>query len=152
MLRDISVSSVGECGGERTVEEDPNDNEWAGARQASPVRFSLHALRRAARRNVVSDAIDYVLANGRVLHRTGITFHFLAARDVPAEDRRAAWVARLVGTVVLVGTDGGIITVYRNRRALPAIRRKLKYRSAVGAGTAATETLGFEDGERPLTA
>lgn len=92
------------------------------------VRFSLHARRRAARRNVVPDAVAYVLAYGRVLHRTGITFHFLAARDVPAEDRHAAWAARLVGTVVLVGPDGEIITVYRNQRALPVIRRKLKYR------------------------
>jgi hypothetical protein len=152
MLRDISVISVGECGGERTVEEDHDVNERASERQASPARFSLHALLRAARRNVVPDAIEYVLTYGRVLHRTGITFHFLAARDVPTEDRRAAWSARLVGTVVLVGADGGIITVYRNRRALPAIRRKLKYRIAVGAVPAATEMLGLEDGERPLTA
>ncbi|HLZ24155.1 MAG TPA: hypothetical protein VKQ30_18735 [Ktedonobacterales bacterium] len=93
-------------------------------------RFSRHALRRAARRNVVPDAVEYVMTHGRVLHRTGITFYFLAGRDVPVEDAHAAWVTRLVGTVVLVAEDGTIITVYRNSRALPAIRRKLKYRIA----------------------
>ena len=113
-----------------------------------PVRFSPHARRRAARRNVVPDAVAYVLAFGRVLHRTGIAFHFLAARDVPAEDRHAAWAARLVGTVVLVGPDGEIITVYRNARALPAIRRKMKYRLAPRATVFGVPDGAEGDGER----
>lgn len=94
----------------------------------SPLRLSRHALTRTARRNVVPDAVEYVLAHGRRLQRTGVTFYFLGERDIPPADRRAAWATRLVGTVVLMGRDGEIITVYRNQRALPAIRRKLKYR------------------------
>jgi|GEM_PF-921481 hypothetical protein len=93
-----------------------------------PVRFSYHARRRAARRNVVPDAIDYVLAYGRFLQRTGVTFYFLGRRDLPPADRCASWASRLIGTVVLVSRSGEVITVYRNRGALRAIRRKLKYR------------------------
>ncbi|MGH2517664.1 MAG: hypothetical protein ACRDHP_18600 [Ktedonobacterales bacterium] len=106
-------------------------------RSTAPARFSLHARRRAARRNVIADAIAYVLAHGRVLHRTGITFHFLGTRDIPFEDRHVAWAARLAGTVVLVALDGEIITVYRNQRALPALRRKMKYRLAPRPGECA---------------
>lgn len=98
----------------------------AGERR--PVWLSKHALARAARRNVVPDAVEYVLAYGRMVQRTGITFFFLGRRDIPPADRRTAWAARLVGTVVLLASDGEVVTVYRNQRALRAIRRKLKYR------------------------
>jgi hypothetical protein len=95
--------------------------------ETRPVRFSLHARRRAARRNVVPDAVEYVLQHGRCLARTGVTFYFLGQRDLPAADRRHDWAARLIGTVVLVASDGEIITVYRNHRAWRTIKRKLKY-------------------------
>lgn len=116
-VRDDTMEEVGRC----------------DTRRSRMVRFSLHATKRAAQRNLVPDAVEYVLTHGRVLHRTGIAFYFLAARDVPAEDRHFGWAARLVGTVVLVGLDGEVITVYRNRRALVAIRRKLKYRIDMSA-------------------
>ncbi len=90
--------------------------------------FSCHAARRAARRNVRRDGVAYVLAYGRLYHRTGARFFFLGARDLPFEDRRDPWAARLVGTVVLVAPDGEVITTYRNRRAPRHIARKLKYR------------------------
>jgi hypothetical protein len=96
--------------------------------QTRAAAYSLHASRRAARRNVVPDAVDYVLLHGQLTYRTGIRFFFLRRRDIPPADRRHGWCARLVGTVVLVAPEGEIITVYRNRRALPAIRRKPKYR------------------------
>lgn len=118
-------------GGDEVVGADEDERQQT--RWGRMARFSLHAARRAARRNVIPDAVEYVLNYGRVLHRTGIAFYFLADRDVPAEDRHTAWVARLVGTVVLVSLDGEIITIYRNRRALPAIRRKRKYRISTSA-------------------
>jgi hypothetical protein len=99
----------------------------ARARRQS-LSLSRHAQARAARRNVVFDAVDYVLAHGRMVQRTGATFYFLGKRDIPVSDRRAAETARLAGTVVLVASTGEVITVYRNQRALPVIRRKLKYR------------------------
>lgn len=92
------------------------------------LRLSHHAVARAAQRDVVPDAVEYVMAHGRTLQRTGVTFFFLGRRDLPAADRGTAWAARLAGTVVLVGRDGEVITIYRNQRALPAIRRKQKYR------------------------
>lgn len=94
-----------------------------------PVRCSDHALCRAARRNVVPDAIDYVLAHGRRTQRTGVAFYFLGRRDMPATDRARGWAARLEGTVVVMGLDGEVITVYRNRRAWHTIQRKMKYRT-----------------------
>lgn len=93
-----------------------------------PVAFTRHACKRGARRNVAPDAVDYVLTHGRLLQRTGVTFCFLGWRDMPPADRCASWAARLEGTILLLAPDGTVITVYRNRRALPAIRRKMKYR------------------------
>lgn len=96
--------------------------------QAPVLRFSLHARNRSASRNVAFDHVGYVLEYGRLANRTGVRFYFLGRRDIPAADRRSPAVARLVGTVVLVGNDGEVITVYRNARAWRLIARKTKYR------------------------
>jgi hypothetical protein len=93
----------------------------------TPALFSLHATRRAARRNLAPGEVEYVLTYGRQVHRTGVTFYFLGWRDIPYADRQASWAARLEGTVVLLSNDGEIITVYRHRKALHSIQRKQKY-------------------------
>jgi len=81
---------------------------------------------RCRQRHFRDDEITYVLRHGQVHHRTGICFYFLAARDVPLADRRFSWVERLIGTTLLIqGSD--LITVYKNRRGLRQIKRKLKY-------------------------
>lgn len=98
------------------------------ARSLVRERYSSHGAGRAARRNVRRDGVAYVLTHGRLYYRTGARFFFLGARDLPFEDRRDPWAARLVGTVVLVAPSGEVITTYRNRRAPRHIARKLKYR------------------------
>lgn len=108
--------------------EDRAQASMLGAGGVRPVWLSKHALARSARRNVVPDAVEYVLAYGRMVQRTGVTFFFLAKRDIPLVDRRATWAARLAGTAVLLASNGEVITIYRNQRALRAIRRKQKYR------------------------
>jgi hypothetical protein len=90
--------------------------------------YTRHARGRGARRNVEPDAVDYVLAHGRMIQRTGVTFYFLGRRDMPASDRGTSWAARLEGTIILQASDGAVITLYRNRRGAHAIARKLKYR------------------------
>lgn len=91
-------------------------------------RLTRHARKRGARRNVAPDAVEYVLAHGRMVQRTGVMFFFLGHRDIPPSDRGASWAARLEGTIVIVSPDGAVITVYRDRRGLRPIVRKMKYR------------------------
>lgn len=94
---------------------------------SSVASFTWHARRRGARRNVAPDAVDYVLAHGRMIQRTGVRFFFLGWRDIPPCDRRASWASRLEGSIVIVASDGAVITIYRNRRGLRTIARKMKY-------------------------
>jgi hypothetical protein len=94
---------------------------------SSVASFTRHARRRSARRNVAPDAVDYVLAYGRMIQRTGAMFYFLGRRDIPPCDRRASWASRLEGSIVIVAPDGAVITIYRNRRGLHTIARKTKY-------------------------
>ena len=97
--------------------------------QAQPeMRMTGHARRRAAQRNLAQDAVRYVMTYGRECHRTGVTFVVLRRRDIPREDLRLPWVARLEGSVALVASDGAVITLYRNLSAARAILRKMKYR------------------------
>lgn len=102
----------------------PTEHGSAG----SVILFTQHARRRSARRNVAPDAVDYVLAHGRMLQRTGVMFFFLGRRDIPSCDRCASWASRLEGTIVIVAENGDVVTVYRNRQGLRQIARKMKYR------------------------
>ena len=103
--------------------DETSDDEW----DCEIISFTHHARRRGARRNVAPDAVEYVLAHGRMLQRTGVMFFFLGRRDIPPCDRCASWAARLEGVIVVVGSNGDIITVYRNRQGLHHIARKMKY-------------------------
>jgi Domain of unknown function (DUF4258) len=88
-----------------------------------------HARKRGRQRNFSDEEVRYVLRHGRKLWRTGICFHFLAAKDVPLQDRHSQWAQRLVGTSVLVSHDSKcIITLYRNQKALHHIKKKSKRR------------------------
>jgi hypothetical protein len=100
----------------------------AAANARCPASFTCHARTRGARRNIAPDAVQYVMAHGRIVHRTGATFYFLGRRDIPKRDRGASWASRLEGTIVIVAPGGVVVTVYRNRRGLHSILRKMKYR------------------------
>ena len=107
---------------------DEMDGMLASVARWDVISFTRHARRRGARRNVAPDAVEYVLAHGRLVRRTGVMFFFLGRRDIPVRDRCASWATRLEGTIVVVSPDGGVVTVYRNRHGLRAIARKMKYR------------------------
>ena len=113
-------------------------DHWRERPESTPRLHSPHtghARSRGAQRNVAPDAVDYVLAHGRLIQRTGALFFFLGRRDTPPADRGMSWAARLEGTTVLLAPDGAVITIYRNRRGARAIARKLKYRWAEAATT-----------------
>src|SRR5690348_10317097 len=113
---------------------------------SSVVSFTQHARKRGARRNVAPDAVDYVLTYGRMIRRTGAMFYFLGRRDIPPCDRRASWASRLEGSIVIVAPDGAVITIYRNRRGLHSIARKMKYQLGVDTHSST------RDAEPPTTA
>lgn len=100
------------------------------------VRRTVHALNRQAQRNLSDDHVQFVLAHGRRVHNAGALHVFLARRDIPANKMLAQRYGRLEGTVlVLHGTndDWTLITAYRNRHGLKAVRAKRKYDRRVGA-------------------
>lgn len=97
--------------------------------------FTEHARLRAAQRNLALDAVRYVMAYGREIRRTGVTFFILTRRDIPAEDLRLAQIARLEGSVALVAHDGAIITLYRNPASVRTILRKAKYNTSSRRGS-----------------
>ena len=113
-----------------TESHEPAGMPTGMCRRTRLLSLTDHARRRGARRNVEPDAVDYVVAHGRRIQRTGVTFIFLGRRDVPSADRCMSWASRLEGTIVLLAPDGEVITVYRNQRGVRAILRKVKYRIA----------------------
>lgn len=94
--------------------------------QIEDFRVSNHATQRMAQRNLGAREIYTVLQLGRITHRTGARFYFLGRRDIPQGRERE--LEHLVGTTI-IEMQGEIITIYRNRQALPVIKRKSKHRS-----------------------
>jgi hypothetical protein len=93
---------------------------------------------------VDDDAMEVVRQFGRAFHRTGVTFYFLGRRDLPEELRRQDRYAKLEGTTLLVGSDGVLITAYRNRVACRVIKKKPKYRLAMVQETKTPRTFPFQ--------
>lgn len=88
----------------------------------TPLSFSSHALQRMASRGISREDVAFVLRFARVERRTGIRFHFLGWRQLPAAFARTH--GRLEGVTVLCCADRGtVITVYRETDASRDIRR-----------------------------
>jgi hypothetical protein len=92
--------------------------------------ISHHAQHRQARRNISVDDIHFVLANGQRLYCAGAMHVFLGRRDLPGERHTYQRYARLEGTVLVLRDRGShlvLITVYRDRQGLRAIKAKAPY-------------------------
>lgn len=126
------------------------DGMVSSAARRDVISLTRHARRRSDRRNVAPDAVEYVLAHGRMVRRTGVKFYFLGRRDIPVCDRCASWATRLEGVIVVVAPDGGVITVYRNRHGLRAIERKMKYRLFERNACADDAAASSDDSEAPI--
>ncbi|HEY9721535.1 MAG TPA: hypothetical protein V6D47_05950 [Oscillatoriaceae cyanobacterium] len=89
-----------------------------------PGKLSHHAIRRASQRGLSEDEIAFVFYFGRRLHRTGIQFVFLGARDIPRHFKRSH--GHLAGATLLIAPDGTVLTVYKNQAAWRTIKKKTK--------------------------
>lgn len=90
------------------------------------ITWTEHSKQRCAQRCIGEQGIAFVLKHGRKIHRTGITFYFLGHKNIPDDLRKDDRFSKLEGTTLLVSPDGSLVTVYRNRRASRAIRKKAK--------------------------
>jgi hypothetical protein len=95
------------------------------------LQHTAHSAIRSAQRGLSRDEIEYVQLFGSRFHREGALIYYLRRRDIPAFDQRIGWISALVGTALVVSTDGQtLITAWRNRRnGLKLILKKLDYKS-----------------------
>ena len=92
------------------------------------ISFSVHAQTRMAQRRLTVNDVQYVVSHGQQYRCGGVAHFFLGRRNIPQQDRRSDKFTRLEGTTVLLDSISvqTVITVYRNRCALKAIRPKAK--------------------------
>lgn len=88
-------------------------------------RMTGHARLRTAQRNISDTAITAALSYGKTLHRTGRIFYILRHKDI----RKKPEYKPFVGTTVLLGHDGAILTVYQNPDSHRLIKKKQKRRA-----------------------
>jgi hypothetical protein len=91
--------------------------------------YSEHAFKRMAQRGIHREDIEYVYEHGHRVYSGGVLHLFLRKKDIPKVDRGKSNARKLEGTTVLLSSDENaeVITAYRNKQALPQLRRKQKY-------------------------
>lgn len=93
------------------------------------IQYTMHSEYRSAQRGLSNEEIEYVYQYASHLHRGGALIYFLREQDLPEADRRWDWAVHLVGTALVLSSDGKtLLTVWRNRRhGLKLIRKKSPY-------------------------
>jgi hypothetical protein len=97
------------------------------------IRSSAHARVRQAQRNLSAQDIDFVATHGWPVHSGGALHVFLRRRDIPSDKSIYRRFARLEGTTLVIRQEGEVavlITAYRNRNGLKAIRTKAKHNNS----------------------
>jgi hypothetical protein len=90
------------------------------------LELTSHALLRCDQRRISMADIDLVMNYGTRVHNGGALFCFMRKRDISG-DLQPGLGGRLEGlTVVLDPAGESVITVYRNKRGLREIKRKLQ--------------------------
>ena len=85
--------------------------------QCTEGRFTLtkHAEKRMATRGLRADAVDAVLAYGRVVYIRGADIYAIGRREVAFYSSEGIDLSAHEGIQVVVTSGGHIMTVYRNR-------------------------------------
>ena len=94
------------------------------------LRLSAHAAIRQAQRNLSPQDIDFVIEYGQQFNSGGALHIFLRRRDIPNDTPIYQQFAHLEGTILVIARENKrlvLITAYRNRHGLKAIRAKAKY-------------------------
>ena len=90
-------------------------------------KISKHALARVAQRNFHKDEISFILRFGQRIYNGGALFVFLGKHNLPTECLKEDKYAKLEGSTLVISGDGTcLITIYKNKKGLKKIKKKLK--------------------------
>ncbi|TAL98756.1 MAG: DUF4258 domain-containing protein [Paraburkholderia sp.] len=98
------------------------------AQRAAHLKLTNHAVVRMQQRGIPADAIDAALTYGRSVHAKDATFYVVGRKEIQRYASRGIDLSAMSGLQVLVGSDGAVITAYRNQD-LHAIRSKRRPRA-----------------------
>ena len=96
------------------------------------MNISKHAEIRSQQRGICEEQLEIVLDYGTRIYNGGALFCFMSAKDVPGH--LSGNVKEHVQGITLIINPGteDIVTVYKNKQALKAIKRKMKYQRRIG--------------------
>lgn len=77
---------------------------------------SFHSKRRSSQRGLSNEKISMVLAYGFMVSKQGMDYYILRSRDIPEHLQHLK--SELENTVVLLASDGCIITCYRGKKSI----------------------------------
>lgn len=77
--------------------------------------LTRHAAVRMQQRAIPVRAIDAALAFGRQIRAKGVTFCVIGRKEVRCYARLGVDLSEAEGLQVLIGSDGAVVTAYRNR-------------------------------------
>lgn len=84
------------------------------SQQCKEIPVTAHAAVRMQQRGIPASALAHVLTYGRCIHAKGITFRVIGRKEVARYASHGIDLKAWEGVHALVGTDGAVVTVYRN--------------------------------------
>ena len=83
---------------------------------------TVHALERANLRGISLSMMRDTIRHGKKLHRQGYEFYVMLRKCI-SDEWNEKYVKRIVNTVVVVSSNGDIVTTYQNEKALKNIKK-----------------------------
>lgn len=92
--------------------------------------MTTHADKRCRQRGLADEQILLVLEHGTAIRTAGALFYFMAGKDIPRHIP-SSMKERIAGITLVVDPESNeLLTAYKNRHALKAIRKKVRYDNA----------------------
>ena len=94
----------------------------------TPLRIiipSVHAQERANFRGITRKMMADTIKFGRKVHRQGLEFYVMLKKCLQ-DEWDSKYCKRVVNTIVIVGGNDEVVTVYKNPKAYSSIKKKNK--------------------------
>jgi aspartyl aminopeptidase len=98
---------------------------------AHAIQMTKHARERQLKRGIHDLQVSLAMDFGQRVHGTGVEYCFLGRSDIP-DWVHPRYAERMDGTVVILSTEGTVITTYRNPEYMPRLRKRARLPRTAG--------------------
>jgi hypothetical protein len=86
--------------------------------------LSEHAITRASQRGITKSVLEFMILNGELIKKQGLKYYFMTKNTLKYFDLNLQ--DKLRNLIVIMSSDGCVITCYKNENGIKHIKHKSK--------------------------